>query len=278
MGFYPQCDDGLPSRSQQTVNHLAKSLPPTHPSFPLNSSPRSSYLEPTNRDNPSFHNVVTVQDFLRRSPKPPTKVYDRGRKRSRVNLRHPRLVGTSYPSGEQVPSKPNGKRRRTRTTRYSKDRVHSSNDFDGPPRSRSVKTHRTLAKRLRRAAILTHVKPGPLIVSSSPSSSRQPLEFVTDDICLPSASDVVPKCRALTLVDPRTSVPSCEPTFSVQKHTTIKSANCKPVTQWRIQPSNESARVAQLIHCLPLAFAPAIDTKEQQHTRFVFRQVRFEFQ
>ena len=224
--------------------------------------------------------VVTVDDFLRRSTNRPARVFRRKRKRRIVDLREPQEVDTSNGS-EGVEEKRNinsverfRKRPRIGPTRQSRNQLESPPPGEARPhrRLRRRKASRTLADRLFRAAVLSHVDADQIVEEfhgPASGSLRRPLLFVKENNLSPKTPRISRKRRTLTLVDPRKVSPFHEAVFSSQHRGNVNSTNQRSSERREAQNTGHEKSQAKrktqakesplcVSVCPPLSFVPLV--------------------
>jgi hypothetical protein len=231
---------------------------------------------------------MTVEDFLRKIPRMPIKLYSSGKKRrlpDSKNLHQTPSLGRNV-SDTRIIHEKNARKRRGRFVTTTHDHLESSrlsDDSHEELQSNRKKIHKPLAKRLLRAAAMTCVQPGQILCSDD---SRLPLRFVSVDRPTQSSPAVDRSGRTLTLVNPRKISPFREATFASEQPSIVGSTYPRPLTTWRTRLPNDERtphpRIKRATRtkptplrdngCIPLPFIPLQDAEAAYQTRLASLQ------
>jgi hypothetical protein len=230
-----------------------------------------------------FYHTMTVEEFLRKIPTMPVKLYSSWKKRRLPDSKNPHQ--TSSPgrdvSDTRIIREKNAQKRRGRFVAKTHGHLESSrlsDDSHEELRSNRKKIHKPLAKRLLRAAAMTGVQPGQILCSDD---SRLPLRFVSVNPSPQSSPAVDRRGRTLTLVDPRRISPFREATFASEQPSNVGSTYPRPLTKWRTRLQDEERTPRPRIKratrtkptplrdngCIPLPFIPLQDAEAAYQTR-----------
>ncbi|KIM80485.1 hypothetical protein PILCRDRAFT_89709 [Piloderma croceum F 1598] len=225
LGFYPISHSSTTPQTftKQSSISTVHDVPPIatlSPALFFNAVPDSAHSlseveDTSSNENHEVVEVVTVDEFLRRSAeKKPTKNYGR-RKRRVVDLTSDSELEEPSSSSAPRPNPPN---------RKNIKRIQ-------PSRKKAK-----LAGRLVRAAVLAHVDPIESLRRRRDSNigefTRQPLQFVNETH---SPVKITSRGRTATLVDPRKIAPFHEPySFAHRSQSPVMNTRKqKPVTKWK---------------------------------------------